>query len=544
MGLVTTLLERRGLEQTFVSNPADWLVAMYGGRANYSGVAVTPITAMQSAAVYACVRVSSDTMGSLPLKLERRLPDGGSEPDPNHPLYEILHDAANPEQTAMEYRGMGQGSLCLRGNAYSEIIRDNGGNVRALWPIHPDRVRVERRSNALVYVLSANATGFSIPGRPIRSDERALPWERVLHVRGLSSDGVLGISPIQYAAEAIGLSLATEAYGAAFFGSGANPGGVIERPVGKQLNPTTIRALREQWAELYGGLNNAHKPAVLEDGMTWKPIGIPNDHAQFLATREYQTGDIARIFGIPGVMIGHDDKTATYASAEQFFLSFVVHHVLPWAVRWEQAIWLKLLTPAERRTHFVRHVIDGLLRGDTLTRAQALEIQARNGVISPDEWRQYEGRNPLPDGMGKQPFIPLNMLPLDMAVKGPAAKPPPDPAASAQRIHPGFRLLLTDAAGRAVRREVDAIRKEAVKLAADPAGWRTWVAQFYARHAAYISEALHVSLETARIYSDDHRAQLLATGLEALDDWEHQAPLNLVALALDGLLEPKEGVAA
>jgi HK97 family phage portal protein len=240
------------------------------------------------------------------------------------------------------YRGMEQGSLCLRGNGYSQIIRDNGGRVRALWPMHPDRVTIDRPNQDLVYTIRGTSTGMSVPGRPIiRAADKTLPADQVLHVRGMSFDGVYGLSPIQLMAEPIGLGLAEEAYGAAFFGRGANPGGVIERPAGKTLSLVTVKALREQWAELYGGLNNAHRPAVLEDGMTWKPIGIPNDHAQFLESRNFQIGEIARAFGIPGVMIGFDDKTATYASAEQFFLSFVVHHVLPWAVKWEGAITLK-----------------------------------------------------------------------------------------------------------------------------------------------------------------------------------------------------------
>ena len=498
--------ERRALEKTFVDNPAQWLIEMFGSRAQHSGVTVTPATSMQSAAVFACVRVSAETMGSLPLKVYRRLDGGGKVPAPEHPLYSIL-----------------------RGNFYSEIVRDGAGRVSALWPLHPDRVTVERGTSGLEYVVIVPSYGLSAAGQPIRSPGVArLAASQVLHVRGLSSDGVLGLSPIQLTAEAIGLSLAAEAYGAAFFGRGANPGGVIERPAtATKLSEETVKRLREQWQELYGGLSNAHRVAILEDGMSWKQIAIQNNHAQFLETRQYQVGDIARIFRVPGVMIGHDDKTATYASAEQFFLSFVVHHVRPWAVRWEQAIALKLLTPRERLTHFSEFVVDGLLRGDLKSRYDAYWIGRQGGWLSANDIRGWENMNRI-DG-GDVYWAPVNMVPADQLGKQRVVPPQALPMRSG--MMPTREALLTeDGIGRAIRKEIATVRQAAERHAGDVGAWRRWVDEFYSRHAAYISEALKVDLDIARRYAHEHRAALLGEGVTVLERWDIEAAGELTEL--------------
>ena len=527
-GAVWLGADRRAAETTFASDPAQWLLDLLGARAKHSGVDVTPATALQSSAVLACVRVSAETLGSLPLKLRRRLEGGGSEPATDHPTYALLHDSPNPWQTAMEFREMGQGHLSLRGNFYAEIIRDGGGRARELWPLHPDRVTPEVFSDVgLVYRVTVPAGKTSIPGAPIISAKMVrLQADQVLHIRGLSSDGILGLAPIQLAAEAIGLSLAAEAFGAGFFGRGATVSGLLTRDKEDRtkMAPETLTRLREQFQERYGGFAQSHRPLVLEPGMGWQQLGIPNNHAQFLETRDFQVGDIARIFRMPGVMIGYNDKTATYASAEQFFLAFVVHHALPWAVRWEQALTMKLLTPRERATLYFKFILDGLLRGDHLTRAQALQIRFQNGTLSPDEWREIEDQNPLPDGLGKKTYVMANLSPADAPRPAPAAAPAP--AANGGAL------------GRAARREIGAVRKAAERFAGDLAGWRAWVDDFYAHHALYVAEALEIPIDAARNYCQHHRAELLADGVSMLDAWTTDEAAELAAL-----LEPK-GVTA
>lgn len=508
----------RALEKTFAENPAQWLVEMFGGRSSGTGVVVTPSSAMQCGAVYSCVRILAETVGSLPLITYRRLEDEGKERDPDHHLYPILHDAANPEQTAMEFRELLQGHLALRGNGYAEIVRNGRGQVAALWPLNPDQVRVERAADlGLVYVVTLPRGQRTQDG----GDEVRLPAARVLHLRGLSSDGVQGLSPIALARETIGLTLAVEEYGARFFGQGASPSGVLKHPA--KLHPETHAKLRDEWEEMHSGLSQAHRVAILEEGMEWQQLGLQNDHAQFLQTRKFQLSEIARLFRIPPHMIGDLEK-ATFSNIEQQSIEFIVHTIRPWAVRWEQALMLKLLTPAERLTHFVEHVIDGLLRGDVKSRYDAYAVGRQWGWLSADDVRGLENMNPLPNGQGQIYMVPLNMQPADMPM-------PPGPAPAKRAEEARLRLLLQDAATRSVRRETRAIRDAAVTFAGDVDGWRRWVDQFYGRYAAYISEVFHVSAEAARGYAEDHRAALIAHGIGILDEWEREGPPALLALA-------------
>lgn len=538
MGVLRALLEGRGLEQSFVDNPKQWLIDMFGGRAPSSGVTVTPTTAMQCSAVYACVRILAETIGSLPRKVYRRRPDGGKEPDTDHPLYPVLHDQPNPEMTAMELFEMLEGHVALRGNAYAEIVRNGAGRVVALWPLHPDRVKVERRDLALVYVVQVPGSSLSVPGQPIRpASEVALPADQVLHGRGLSSDGVLGLSPIQLAAEAIGLTIATERYGAKFFGSGSIPSGVMEHPA--KMAKDTKEKLRAEWTELHTGLDNAHRLAILEEGMKWTQVGIQNDHAQFLQTRGFQLADIARIFRIPGVLLGLDDKTSTYASAEQFFLSFVVHTIRPWVVRWEQAFNAKLLTPRERETVFVEHLLDGLLRGDIKTRYEAYAIGRTNGWLNGDDIRGLENMNPMPDGQGAVYLVQGAMIPVGQAGK---PMPAPGPAAGRAAVPAAFVGLLEDAYRRLLRKEALAVGR-AVKREIEGRGvkaFEAWAREFYAELREEARGALRPILEAQAMLAE-HDGDVVEAVEAAVDGYVRAAS---AALAVPVMTVPPEAISA
>lgn len=215
---------------------------------------------------------------------------------------------------------------------------------------------------------------------------------------------------MRLAREAIGMALATEEYGARFFGNGAKPGGVLEHP-GK-LSKEAQDRLRTSWNEMHQGLSKQHRIAILEEGMSYKQIGIPPEDAQFLETRKFQLNEIARIFRIPPHLVG-DLERATFSNVEQQSIDFVVHTIRPWLVRWEQAIKLKLFTPTERRRFFAEFVADGLLRGDIKSRYEAYAIGRQNGWLSADDIRELENMNPLPDDTGKVYLVPLNMVPAD-----------------------------------------------------------------------------------------------------------------------------------
>ena len=231
----------------------------------------------------------------------------------------------------------------------------------------------------------------------------------MFHIPGLGFDGLVGHSPIAMAKNAIGMAIATEEYGAKFFANGANPGGVLEHP-GIVKDPKRVR---DSWNAVYQGSANAHRIAVLEEGMKFQPIGIPPEQAQFIATRKFQLNEIARIFRIPPHMIGDLEKSS-FSNIEQQSLEFVKYTLDPWVVRWEQAIQRALFSEDEKRQYFVRFNVDGLLRGDYLSRMNGYSIGVQNGFLSPNCVRELENMNLIPEEEGGNAFmVNGNMLKLE-----------------------------------------------------------------------------------------------------------------------------------
>jgi HK97 family phage portal protein len=367
-------------------------------------VVVTEQNAMQVSAFWACVRIISETVASLPLHVYERVADGGKVRAPTHPTYAVLHSSGNEEMTAFTVRELLMTSLLVSGNAYAEKEFDAAGRLRGLWPLRWDRV-----------------TAFRTPDGPLayqvilpNGQQVILPRERVLHLTGFGGDGIKGASVLATAREAIGLSLATEKYGAKFFGNGAKPGGVLEHPM--TMSQEAMERLRNSWNDMHSGLERSHRIAILEEGMTYKQIGLPPEDSQFLETRRFQIEEIARIFRVPLHLIGSLER-ATFSNIEHQSIDFVVHCIRPWLVRLEQAMMQQLFTPAERERYFVEFNVDGLLRGDLLTRYQAYQIGRQNGWLSADDIRRFENMDPLPGTQGDIYLVPLNMVPAELATE-------------------------------------------------------------------------------------------------------------------------------
>nr|WP_091541134.1 phage portal protein [Alkaliphilus peptidifermentans] len=346
-----------------------------------SGKMVNEKTAMQTTTVYACVRILSETIASLPLHTYKRT-DRGKEKALDHPIYYLLHDEPNPEMTSFVFRETLIGHLLLWGNAYAQIIRDGRGKVMALYPLMPDKMTVHRsEAGELYYIYNKEGQEHILRN-----------WE-VLHIPGLGFDGLVGYSPIAMAKNAIGMAIATEEYGANFFNNGANPGGVLEHP-GILKDPERVR---KSWNSVYGGSGNAHKVAVLEEGMSFKPIGIPPEQAQFLQTRKFQLNEIARIFRIPPHMIGDLEKSS-FSNIEQQSLEFVKYTLSPWLSRWEMAMKKALLSPSEKKDYFIKLNVEGLLRGDYKSRMEGYATGIQNGFLSPNDVRELEDLNTIEHG--------------------------------------------------------------------------------------------------------------------------------------------------
>jgi len=371
--------------------------SMFYSGPSSAGAFVNEQTAMQTAAVHACVRVIAEAVASLPLNVYR-YEDRATRTVPDHPLFMLLKNAPNPEMTSFSFREALMTHLLLHGNAYAQIIRNGSGRVEALYPLLPDKMDVSRGSSGEIYYTywrdrDENNSGGDGEVVTLRKDQ-------VLHIPGLSFNGLVGLSPIALARNSIGIAAATEEYGAAFFKNGATPGGLLEVPTSIK-DPTKIR---ETWDTVYKGANNASRIAVMSDGMKFHVVSVPPNEAQFLETRKFQLAEIARIFRVPLHMVGDLDKSS-FSNIEQQSMEFVKYTLEPWVVRWEQALWQALLLPGEQQTHFIKFNLDGLLRGDYETRMNGYATGIQNGFLCPNDIRRLENHNEIPFDEGGDNFM-------------------------------------------------------------------------------------------------------------------------------------------
>ena len=354
-----------------------------------SGKAVNERSAMQMSAVYACVRVIAETIASLPLHVYEST-DAGSRKANEHTLYRLLHDEPNNEMTSFIWREVMLSHLLLWGNSYCQIIRSGRSRIVGLYPLLPDHMAVDRDTKGKLTYTYTTSEGRMEQLNP----------EDVLHIPGLGFDGVMGYSPIALEKSAVGLSIAAEEYGSKFFGNGAMPSGVL-------THPNTVKdpkRLRESWNAAYGGSANSGKVAILEESMTFTPISIPNDAAQFLETRKFQVTEICRIFRVPPHMIG-DLERATFSNIESQNISFAVHTIRPWLVRIEQAVNRALIPPNEKGRFYVQFNIDGLMRGDYKSRMEGYAIARQNGWMSANDIRELENLDRIPAEAGGDLYL-------------------------------------------------------------------------------------------------------------------------------------------
>ena len=396
-----------------VDKAADAGYSFLFGRTT-SGKPVNERTAMQTTAVYACVRILAEAVASLPLHVYEYQDDGGKKLVHDHPLYYLLHDEPNPEMTSFVFRETLMSHLLIWGNAYAQIIRDGAGRVLGLYPLLPDKMEVQRDDKGNIYYVYSRNSDENPTFKEYGNIK--LKAEDVLHIPGLGFDGLIGYSPIAMAKNAVGMTLACEEYGASFFANGANPGGVLEHP-GVLKDPSKVR---ESWNSVYRGVSNAHKIAVLEEGMKYQQIGIPPEEAQFLETRKFQINEIARLYRIPPHMVGDLDKSS-FSNIEQQSLEFVKYTLDPWVIRWEQSLQRSLLLPGEKGKYFIKLNVDGLLRGDYQSRMNGYAVGRQNGWFSANDIREMENMNPIPDEEGGNRYL-INGAMTKLADAGAFAK--------------------------------------------------------------------------------------------------------------------------
>jgi len=381
--------------------------SFYMGGTN-SGKIVNERSAMQMTAVYSCVRILAEAIAGLPLHLYHYKDDGGKEKAINHSLYHLLHDEPNPEMSSFVFRETLMTHLLLWGNAYAQIIRNGKGEVIALYPLMPSRMKVDRDENGHLF-YQYNRSNDEANAK--ETETVILSPRDVLHIPGLGFDGVVGYSPIAMAKNAVGMAIACEEYGAKFFANGAAPSGVLEHP-GTIKDPSRVR---DSWNATFGGSANSGKVAVLEEGMKYTPISINPQEAQFLETRKFQINEIARIFRVPPHMVGDLEKSS-FSNIEQQSLEFVKYTLDPWVIRWEQSLIRALLSPEEKKQYFFKFNLEGLLRGDYQSRMSGYATARQNGWMSANDIRELENMDKIPAELGGDLYlINGNMLPLGNA---------------------------------------------------------------------------------------------------------------------------------
>lgn len=399
-----------------------------------AGVLVTPDRALGLSAYFAAVNRIATDVASLPLKVYRKRRGGGRDEVTDHPISELLAHSPDGETTSMRWRQALMAHILGWGNGYAEVTFDGAGYPTGLYLLDPGRTEPQRRTNdGLLYYRLTNPD----PKRPTNT----LPPRRVLHCAGLGFDGLKGYSVADRAKESIGLGVAAEKSGGAFYGNGTRPSGALELPY-KLNSPQAVKQLRETWDSQYAGPDNVGRVVVLEGGAKFSPMSIPQDDAQYIQTRQFQVIEIARWFGIPPHKIGDYSSTGSaYRALEEANLDYVATTIRPWCESIEQELVRKLLTKDERDQGYdIEHDMSAFMRGNMQARGAYYKDLISVGGITPDEIREREGLNPL-DGGGDERFVATSLQPLEGAGEAPGADaetgespdpndPPPAPAES------------------------------------------------------------------------------------------------------------------
>jgi len=503
-----------------------------------AGTYVSPETAMRLAAVFACVRVISETIGSLPLVIYRRRSDGGKELAKDHPLYPVL-GKPNEWQTGFEFWEMMQGHLELRGNAFAQIVTGNGRAIDQLIPLHPDRVRVYRLPNGrLRYDVTSYFDGTI---QRVAQDE-------MLHLRGLSSDGIMGISTITAGSEVVGTGLAQMEHRARYFSNHAIPGLAIKNA--QKLNEEAKENLQNTIREGFASAN-AFKVLVLQPGMEIQSLGLTNKDSQLIEAGQATRTDIAAIFRLPPHKIG-DLTRGTFSNIEQQNIEFATDSIRPRVVRLERRIDADLIDPLSQALgagpgeYYTVFDMDALFRGDMKSRYEAYN-QALQFWLTVDEVRMAEGKNPM-GGTAAELMRPVNMqlasqLPVADTTADPeetqdtanSGEPTPDSPNDEQARALQLEALAMSAAGRVVRREVKGVRKiRSRELKAED--FIREIEAFYKDLATVISDSLVISERAAVRYAEGHCLLITSARIDALgsiiDEIEKSSSSLLADLAL------------
>lgn len=509
MGIFRSLLAPSAFSRTTEPTADAWYDSSGWMNAGTFGASIN--LSLHLSAVMACTRAIAQPTAMVPLITYEYLSNGGKVRAPAHPLYALLHDAANPEMTAQEFREYMLAHAFLRGAGYARILPDDftGYPVGKLVPIHSDHVIIERLpSGSLRYRVQE-------PGKR----EEVLLFDEVFKVRGLSVDGVTGVSFVEFAARTMRLSNAMEEYQLKHYTKGGAPRGVLQHRV--EMGPEQRKKLETEFQGKVSGMENMFSTPVLPPSLEWKQIGVSDKDAETLGKMQFQLGEYERWSGVPAHVIA-DLMRSTNNNIEEQAIEYVMYCLNAWGTRFEQSVVRDLIThPGKYRAE---HLWDALLKGRTKDRFEAYNLA---WWMSINEKRQRENMNPV-DG-GDDLIVPLNMTRLqDLGAE--AAAPAP---AAMPRDNPRARLFAMDAARRVVTAECRAVEKAAVEHANDGIAWEKWLREFYVKHERQMEIILRLPAAEAHDVAERHRLTLLRDGARAAENWEETEVPTLAGMALN-----------
>lgn len=453
-----------------------------------AGEEVSPTRAMQLSTYFACIRNIAEDVAKLPFKTYRR--DGRSKrPAPEHSTYRLLHDEPNPEMVAFSFSELITQWAASYGNGYAEIVRDGRGQAVEMWPIHPNRVTIKRDSaGAMYYEIKSDSY------QTTRLDPAA-----IFHLHGLGGNGLRGYSIVRIAAESMGIALAEQSFAGTFFANGTQLAGILQTP--NVLNKEARNNLRESWQKMYSGADNAHKIAVLEQGLEWKPLGMPLEDAQFLESRQFQNEEIARWFRMPLHKLQEGTRAQGWSTLDAQNTDYLSDCLMPWLNRWEQEVRRKLFLPDERAVFFAEIDVRGILRGDSASRAAYYRERFNLASITPNEIRALENEDPIADPAADGVFIQGAMVPLDKAGQtsnapapsAPNGRPPgaEAPQNAVASIDPEtLRPAIEDAAARVMRKQAKALENARARCKGNATAYAAWLSEFLVEQREYAINAL------------------------------------------------------
>lgn len=451
-----------------------------------SKIYVDNLTALGVATCFACLRVVSETIGILTHKQYEMRPNGrGRDLIVGDFVDRLLRISPNPEISPIDWR-VAMTMCAMLGDGYSIIERSISGDPIGMWPMHPSRVSVKRSTSDRLFYEVIDDGGTAVP----------IAAEDMFHIKGPTFDGMAGIKIIDLARESFGMTVAADQFGSSFYGNAARPSAVVEIP--ETMSDPAYRRFRKSMTELYAGVKNAGRIAILEEGAKFNPITMQPDEAQYIETRKYQIREVCRWFRVPPHKVA-DLEDAHFTNIEHQEIEFVTDTILPWAVRFEQEANRKLIASRMRDRRYTKINVDGLLRGDAKSRNEAYRIAREAGWRNANEIRALEDENPIDEPWAEKYWMPMNYMYADEPRPESGAERPSEPSGSSEATEALAGMIAIDAmrptAMKLVQGAFDtAWRKEekARARAVKSDGFAEWSVEFYATHCGYITSLLGV----------------------------------------------------